>query len=156
MCFIERRINMRQKILDDIIASMKNKDKNRLTVLRSVKGTMQIEEINKKQELNDEDVIGVIAKQIKLRKESIVDFEKGNRQDLIDQANIEIDILNEYMPEQLSEEEVDNIIEEAFSNINPQTTSDMGKVMGYLTPKLKGKTDLGLVSKKVRERIMNQ
>ena len=147
---------MRQKILDDIITSMKNKDKDRLTVLRSVKGAMQLEEINKKQELNDEDVIGVIAKQIKLRKESIVDFEKGNRQDLIDQANLEISILNEYMPEQLDDEEVDRLIEEAFTNINPQTTSDMGKVMAFLTPKLKGKTDLGLVSKKVRERIMNK
>ena len=144
---------MRQKILDDIIAAMKNKDKERLAVLRSVKGAMQLEEINKKQELNDEDVIGVIAKQIKLRKDSIVEFEKGNRQDLIDQTNTEIDILNEYMPEQLSDEDVDKIIEEAFNTINPTSTSDMGKVMGFLTPKLKGKTDLGLVSKKVRERI---
>lgn len=145
---------MRQRILDDIIAAMKSKDKNRLAVLRSVKGAMQLEEINKKCELNDEDLIGVIAKQIKLRNESIVDFEKGNRTDLIDQANLEISILNEYMPEQLKEEEVDAIIEEAFNNINPTSTSDMGKVMGYLTPKLKGKTDLSSVSKKVRERIM--
>ena len=138
---------MRQRILDDIIASMKNKDKDRL------KGAMQLEEINKKCELNDEDVIGVIAKQIKLRRESIADFEKGNRQDLIDNANKEIAILNEYMPEQLSDEEVDSIIDEAFNTINPTSTSDMGKVMGYLTPKLKGKADLSSVSKKVRERL---
>lgn len=145
---------MRQKILDDIITAMKNKDKDKLTVLRSVKGAMQLEEINKKSELSDEDVIGIISKQIKLRKESIIDFEKGNRQDLIDNANKEIAILNEYMPEQLSEEEVNSIIDEAFNTINPTTTSDMGKVMGYLTPKLKGKTDLSNVSKIVRERIM--
>ena len=145
---------MRQRILDDIIAAMKSKDKNRLAVLRSVKGAMQLEEINKKRELNDDDLIAVIGKQIKLRKESIVDFEKGNRTDLIEQANLEISILNEYMPEQLKEEDVDAIIEEAFNNINPTSTSDMGKVMGYLTVKLKGKTDLSLVSKKVRERIM--
>ena len=145
---------MRQRILDDIISAMKSKDKDKLTVLRSVKGAMQLEEINKKSELNDEDVISVIAKQIKLRRESIVDFEKGNRQDLIDNANKEIDILNEYMPEQLSDEEVNDIINEAFNTINPVSTSDMGKVMGFLTPKLKGKTDLSNVSKIVRERIM--
>lgn len=145
---------MRQKILDDIIKSMKEKNKDKLAVLRSVKGAMQLEEINKKKELNDEDVIGVVAKQIKLRKDSIVEFEKGNRQDLIDQANKEIDILNEYMPEQLSDEDVDAIIDAAFNELNPTQPSDMGKVMGYLTPKLKGKTDLGLVSKKVRERII--
>lgn len=145
---------MRQRILDDIIKSMKEKNKDKLAVLRSVKGAMQLEEINKKKELNDEDVIGVVAKQIKLRKDSIVEFEKGNRQDLIDQANKEIDILNEYMPEQLSDEDVDAIIDAAFNELNPTQPSDMGKVMGYLTPKLKGKTDLGLVSKKVRERII--
>ena len=125
---------MRQQILDDIIASIKNKDKDRLAVLRSVKGAMQLEEINKKSELKDEDVIGVIAKQIKLRKESIVDFEKGNRQDLIDQANKEIDILNEHMPEQLTEEEVNKLIDEAFKEINPSAKSDMGKIMSFLTP----------------------
>jgi uncharacterized protein YqeY len=145
---------MRQRILDDIIKSMKEKNKDKLAVLRSVKGAMQLEEINKKKELNDEDVIGVVAKQIKLRKDSIVEFEKGNRQDLIDQANKEIDILNEYMPEQLSDEDVNAIIDAAFNELNPTQPSDMGKVMGYLTPKLKGKTDLGLVSKKVRERII--
>ena len=147
---------MRQQILDDIIRAMKSKDKDRLAVLRSVKGAIQLEEINKKKELNDEDVIGVISKQIKMRRESILDFEKGNRQDLIDQTNKEIEILNEYMPEQLSDEEVNSIIEEAFNSINPQSMSDMGKVMGYLTPKLKGKTDLGMVSKKIRERITSK
>lgn len=147
---------MRQEILDDIIKAMKEKNKDKLAVLRSVKGAIQLEEISQKKELSDDGVIGVIAKQIKLRKDSITEFEKGNRQDLIDQANNEINILNEYMPEQLSDEEVDKIIDEAFSTINPSSSSDMGKVMGFLTPKLKGKTDLSLVSKKVRERIMEK
>lgn len=144
---------MRQRILDDIVAAMKNKDKEKLTVLRMVKGAMQLEEINKKRELNDDEVIAVIAKQIKTRKESIVEFEKGNRQDLIDQTSKEVEILNAYMPEQLSEEEVVKMIEEVFATVNPTGVSDMGKIMGQLTGKLKGKADMGMVNKIVREKL---
>ena len=97
---------MREKILNDLVSAMKNKDKETLTVLRMVKGAIQLEEINKKQELNDEDVIAVLSKQIKTRKESIVEFEKAGRNDLVTQTQSEIDILSKYMPEQLSEEEV--------------------------------------------------
>lgn len=146
---------MRQKILDDIILSMKNKEKDKLSVLRSVKGAMQLEEINKKQQLNDEDVIAVIAKQVKMRKESIVDFEKGNRQDLIDQANKEIEILNSYLPEQLTEEEVTSIIDDTFNEVKPTVMSDMGKIMGLITPKLKGRTDMSSASKIVRDKLSN-
>ena len=96
---------MKDRILKDIVTAMKEKDKEKLTVLRMVKGAMQLEEINQKKELTDEDVIGILAKQIKTRKESIAEFEKGNRKDLIDQTNAEIKIIEEYMPEQLSEEE---------------------------------------------------
>ena len=119
-------IFVKERILKDIVTAMKEKDKEKLTVLRMVKGAMQLEEINKKEELTDEDVIGIIAKQIKTRKESIVEFEKGNRQDLIDQTNAEIKILEEYMPEQLSEEEVDQIIEQAFTTVNPESMKDFG------------------------------
>ena len=87
---------MRETILNDLTAAMKNKDKEVLSVVRMVKGAMQLEEINKKRELNDEEVIGIITKQIKTRKESIVEFEKGNRNDLIDKTNSEITILNKY------------------------------------------------------------
>lgn len=144
---------MRQKILDDIIAAMKSKDKETLTVLRMVKGAMQLEEINKKRELNDDEVIAVIAKQIKTRKESIVEFEKGNRTDLIDQANAEIEILNKYMPEQLSIEEITKVVEEVFEAVKPQGQSDMGKIMGQLNGRLKGKADMSEVNKIVREKL---
>lgn len=144
---------MKERILKDIVTAMKEKDKEKLTVLRMVKGAMQLEEINKKEELNDEDVIGIIAKQIKTRKESIVEFEKGNRQDLIDQTNAEIKILEEYMPEQLSEEEVDQIIEQAFTTVNPESMKDMGRIMKEVTPKLKGKADMSAVSAKIRNKL---
>lgn len=146
---------MREKILNDLITAMKSQDKETLSVLRMVKGAMQLEEINKKSELNDEDVIGVLSKQIKTRKESILDFEKAGRTDLIEQTNKEIEILNRYMPEQLSIDDVLKVIDEAFSTINPTNQSDMGKLMGYVTPKLKGKADMGFVSKTIKERLSN-
>ena len=147
---------MRDKIINDIKEAMKSQDKEKLAVLRMVKGAMQLEEINKKQELNDEDVIAVISKQIKTRKESIVEFEKGNRSDLIEKTQAEMKILEEYMPEQLSEEEVNKIIEEAIEQVNPQAPSDMGKIMGIVTPKLKGRADMSSVSKIVKEKISNR
>ena len=82
---------------------MKSQDKEKLSVIRMVKGAISLEEINKKIELSDDDIIAIIAKQIKTRKESIVDFEKGNRQDLVEQTKREIEILNQYMPQQFNE-----------------------------------------------------
>ena len=146
---------MRERILNDLVSAMKNKDKETLTVLRMVKGAMQLEEINKKQELNDEDVIAVLSKQIKTRKESIVEFEKAGRNDLVTQTQGEIDILSKYMPEQLSEEDVLKVIDEAFDTLKPEKPSDMGKLMGFVTPKLKGKADMSFVSKTIKEKLAN-
>ena len=146
---------MRERILNDLVQAMKNKDKETLSVLRMVKGAIQLEEINKKQELKDEDVIAVLSKQIKTRKESILEFEKANRTDLIDQAKSEIEILNKYMPEQLSEEEVMDIINKAFDTVKPEKPSDMGKIMGTVTPILKGKADMSMVSKIIKEKLSN-
>ena len=146
---------MREKILNDLVSAMKNKDKETLSVLRMVKGAIQLEEINKKQELNDEDVIAVLSKQIKTRKESIAEFEKAGRTDLIEQTNKEIEILNKYMPEQLSEEEVLKVIDDTFNELKPEKPSDMGKLMGFLTPKLKGKADMSFVSKTIKEKLAN-
>lgn len=144
---------MRDKIINDIMIAMKNKEKEKLSVLRMVKGAIQLEEINKKKNLDDNEVIAVISKQIKTRKESIVEFAKGNRQDLIVQTEKEIEILNEYMPEQLSEEEILLIINKAIEELKPQAISDMGKIMKEINPKLIGKADMSLVSKLVKEKL---
>lgn len=146
---------MRNNLLNDLTQAMKNQDKETLSVLRMVKGAIQLEEINKKHELTDEEFIGVVGKQIKTRKESIAEFEKAGRSDLIGQTNKEIEILNKYMPEQLSDEEVIKVIDEAFNTVNPSTQSDMGKLMGFVTPKLKGKADMSFVSKTIKERLSN-
>ena len=144
---------MRERILSDLVSAMKSKDKETLSVLRMVKGAIQLEDINKKSELSDEDFIGVVSKQIKTRKESIVEFEKASRNDLITQTQSEIEILSKYMPEQLSEEELNKIIEEAFTEVNPTAQSDMGKIMKVVTPRVKGKADMGLVSKIIKEKL---
>ena len=146
---------MRERILEDLKNAMKAQDKKTLSVIRMVKGAMQMEELNKKAELTDDEVIAVIAKQIKTRKESIAEFEKAGRTDLVEQTQKEIEILNKYMPEQLSEEEVLKVIDEAFNTVNPQTQSDMGKLMGFVTPKLKGKADMGMVSSTIKEKLNN-
>jgi len=141
---------MRERLLNDITQAMKDKNKEELSVLRMAKGAMQLEEINSKKELNDEEVTTIISKQIKTRKESIEEFRKGNRQDLIDQTESEIKILEVYLPEQLSEEEVIKVIDEEISKLD---TPNIGSVMGAVTPLLKGKTEMGLVSRLVKERL---
>ena len=144
---------MRERILNDLKTAMKNQDKDTLKVIRMVKGSMQLQEINLKRELNDDEVIGVISKEIKTRKDSIKEFERGNRQDLVDETNKEIEILEAYLPEQLSEEEICKIIDDVFCKVNPTGMQDMGKIMGMITPLVKGKADLGSVSSKVREKL---
>lgn len=146
---------MRNKLLSDLTQAMKSQDKETLSVLRMVKGAIQLEEINNKHELTDDEFIGIVSKQIKTRKESITEFEKANRNDLVEQTSKEIEILNKYMPEQLSEEEVLKIITEAFDAIKPSSQSDMGKLMGYVTPRLKGKTDMSFVSKTIKDKLSN-
>lgn len=146
---------MRNQIIEDLKIAMKNQDKKKLSVIRMVKGAIQMEELNAKRELEDQEVIGIIAKQIKTRRESITEFEKGNRNDLIESTLEEIKILEEYMPEQLSQEEVNAIIEEAFKTVNPTNPRDTGKIMGIITPKLKGKADMSEVSKIVKEKLGN-
>ena len=142
-----------ERILDDIVTAMKAKDKDTLSVLRMIKGAMQLEEINVKHELNDEEMTRIVNKQIKTRKDSIVEFEKGNRQDLIDAVNKEIEILEKYMPEMMSEEEINKVIDDVFAKLNPAGPSEMGKIMGAISPMVKGKADMGLVNKLIKERL---
>ena len=144
---------MRERILTDLVSAMKNKDKLTLSVLRMVKGAIQLEEINVKHELNDEEVVRIISKQIKTRKDSIAEFEKGNRTDLIEATKNEIKILEKYMPEQMTKEEISKVIDEVFKQVNPVGPSDMGKIMGTISPLVKGKADMGLVNKMIKEKL---
>ena len=134
---------MKERILVDLKNAMKNQNKDLLNVVRMVKGAIQLEEIKVKHVLNDDEVITIIAREIKTRKESIKEFEKGGRTDLVEKTEKEIELLNKYMPEQLSEEEIIKTVNDVFDELKPSSVSDMGKIMGTLTPILKGKADLG-------------
>lgn len=142
-----------KKLDEEIISAMKEKNTIKLNTLRGVKAAMKQQNIDNKKEINDELLIDVVSKEIKTRNESIKEFEKGNRSDLIEKTSEEINYLNDYLPEQLSDEELNKIIDEVFAKINPTGMSDMGKVMGSVTPLVKGKADMGKVSLIIKSRL---
>ena len=144
---------MVEKFMEDIKNAMKSGDKETLSVLRMAKGSMDKERIDKKREVNDELLTEVIAREIKTRNESIKEFEKGGRSDLVSQTQDEIEVLKKYLPEQLTEEEIDGIIDEVFNEVKPESMRDMGKVMGIVTPKVKGRYDMSEVSRKIKEKL---
>lgn len=144
---------MLEKFNKDIINAMKAKDQTRLTVLRMVKGAMQLDSINNKKEINDELLIDNVSKQIKLRNDSIIEFEKANRNDLIEKNKEEIEILKEYLPTQLTSDEIDAILNEVFDIVKPTSSKDMGAIMREVTPKVKGRADMKLVSDKIKEKL---
>ena len=144
-----------EQLNKDMITAMKDKDSFTLGVIRMAKGAIQLEGINKKKDMNDEDVVAVISKQIKMRNDSIVEFTKVNRMDLVEQNKKEIEVLSKYMPEQLSLDEVNKIIDEAFAKVNPTSNKDMGLIMKEVSPKLKGKADMGQVNAIIKEKLAN-
>ena len=148
-------MTLSEKINSDMINYMKNKDSFSLGVIRMVKGAIQLEKINLKRDLNDDEVVAVIAKQIKMRNDSVAEFTKANRTDLVEQYKKEIELLNKYMPEQLSEEEINKIIDEAFIKVNPTSSKDMGLIMREVSPKLKGRADMGKVNLIIKEKLNN-
>ena len=144
-----------ERINEDMKAAMKAQDKETLNVIRMVKSAVQLSKIELKHDLSDEEVVDVVSKQIKMRKDSIVEFSKASREDLVKQYEQEIDILNKYMPEQLSIEEVNKIIDEAFALINPTNQKQMGLIMKEVNPKVRGKFDMGEVSKLIKDKLSN-
>ena len=144
---------MVEKLNQDMIDSMKNKDKERLSVIRAVKAAMDKERIDKKREINDDLLLDVVNREVKMRNESIEEFKKGNRDDLIAQTEKELEILKEYLPEQLDMEEVKKIIDEIFDEVKPTSQKDMGAIMKEATAKLKGKTDMKEVSNIIRTKL---
>ena len=145
---------MLEQINNDIKEAMKSKDALKLATLRMLKGAIDLERINKKlDKVLDEDIVAIIGKQIKTRKESILEFEKGNRQDLIDKTNEEINILNVYMPEMMTEEEITSVVMDAINEVNATSVKDMGSVMKIVSPKVKGKADMSLVSQIIKSKL---
>ncbi len=146
-------MSLAERITEDVKIAMKNQDKEKLNVIRMVKSAIQLAKIEAKHDLSDEEVIDVISKQIKMRKDSIVEFEKASRTDLAENYRKEIEILKEYMPEPLSIEKVKEIIDNAFDKIKPTSPKQMGMIMKEVTPQIKGKFDMGEVSKIIKEKL---
>lgn len=135
---------------------MKEKDTLKKEVIQIVRaGVLQIEKDNKIDNLDDDSVLSVISKEIKKINDVMPDFEKAGRQDLIDEANKKIELLKAYLPEQLSEAEIEEIVAETIKEVGAQSIRDMGKVMGSVTAKTKGKADNKLVSTIVKKLLNN-
>ncbi|MGI6325313.1 MAG: GatB/YqeY domain-containing protein [Bacilli bacterium] len=137
----------------DMKQAMRDQDKQVLSVIRMVKGAIQLEQINKQKELNDEEIIDVIFKQIKMRNESIAEFKKANRLELVEETEKEIAILNKYLPKQLTDDELEQIIDEVIKFNNFTNVNEMGKIMKEVLPKVKGKCDLGKVNAIIRNKL---
>lgn len=145
---------MKDMLLNDLKEAMRNKDelkKDTVTMLRAA--ILQIEK-DEQRVLNDEEIQVVVSKEVKKRKESIDDFIKGDRMDIVESINKEIDILSQYLPEQLTEEQVRNLVKESIISTGATTPRDMGKVMQDLRPKTNGKADGKLVSDIVKELLV--
>ena len=144
---------LKDQLMADMKEAMKAHDKDRLAVIRMVRGAVRQQEIDGKKELEDSDVIAVISKEVKMRKDSIEEFNKGGRQDLVEKTQAEIDILMPYLPAQLSEDEVRELVKAAVEATGAKTQKDMGKVMGKLMPKVKGCADGKMVNNIVRSML---
>ena len=146
-------MSIKQTISEDMKSFMRAKDTARLGAVRLLQASIKQKEIDDRVELTDDQVLSVIQKMLKQRKDSIEAYQKADRQDLIDQEQLEIDVLSKYMPEPLTDEEVSKIIDEVISEVNATDMKDMGKVVGVLKSKISGRADMGQVSKIVREKL---
>ena len=150
-------MSLKEQLTEDMKTAMKAKEegKQRLAVIRMVRSAIRQQEIdgNGKQALDDEGVIAIISKEVKMRKDSLEEFKKGDRQDLVAQTEADIAVLMPYLPQQLSEEEIRTFVKEAVEKSGASSQKDMGKVMGLLMPKVKGRADGKLVNSIVREML---
>jgi len=146
-------MSIRQTISDDMKTFMRAKDSARLGAIRLLQAAIKQKEVDERIELNNDQIFSVIQKMLKQRKDSIEAYQKASRQDLIDQEQLEIEVLSKYMPEPLSEEEINQFIEEAIATSGSSDMKDMGKVVGILKSKVAGRADMAEVSKLVRQKL---
>lgn len=146
-------MSLLERLNDDMKQAMKNKEKEKLSVIRMVKASLQNEAIKLGRELTEEDELTIISRELKQRKDSLHEFEQADRQDLVDKIQNELTVLEIYMPKQLTEEELTEIVKEAIAEVQASSKADMGKVMSAIMPKVKGKADGSLVNKLVLQNL---
>ena len=146
-------MSLKGQITDDMKSAMKAGEKDRLKVVRLIMAAIKQVEVDTRKELDDAGVLSVLDKMVKQRRDSVEQFEKGGRQDLADIEKAEIAVLETYLPEQLSDAELDAMIDEAISATGAESIRDMGKVMGQIKGKAAGRADMGAVGAKVKARL---
>jgi len=144
---------IKTQISNDVKDAMRSKDKDRLAALRLILAAFKQKEVDERIELSDEQSISVLNKMAKQHRDSIEQFGQANRDDLIKKEQLELDIIESYLPEKLSEEEVSLLIDEAISETGANSVKDMGKVIGLLKEKLQGQADMGEVSRLIRGKL---
>ena len=146
-------MSLKERITDDMKAAMRSGEKERLGVIRMITSAIKQREVDERITLDDAQVLSVLEKMIKQRKESLVQFQAGNRQDLVDKEAAEITLLQGYLPAQLSEAEIDGLIKDAIASSGATGIKDMGKVMAIIKSKAQGRADLGSVGAKIKARL---
>src|SRR5271156_1343793 len=144
---------LKERITDDMKAAMRSGEKERLGVIRMIPAAIKQREVDERISLDDAQVLSVLEKMIKQRKESVEQFKAGNRQDLVDKEAAEITLLQGYMPSQLSDAELDALINEAVAATGAASIKDMGKVMGIIKGKAQGRADMAAVGTKIKARL---
>jgi uncharacterized protein YqeY len=144
---------LKARLTEDMKQALKAGDKPRLSVVRMALAAIKQREVDDRIELQDADVLGVLEKMIKQRRESSVQYRSGNREDLAVKEEAEIEVLSSYLPEPLSDAEIDGLIDEAIRSTGAETMRDMGKVMGKIKASAKGRVDMSVVSARVRDRL---
>ncbi len=140
-------------VVKDMTTAMKAQDKFNLSVLRMLKTALQNEKINLKHDLSDDEAITVIKRQVKQRKDSITEYAKYGKTEEVDKLNKEIECLSKYLPEELSEEQINKVLDEVFAELKPESIKEMGKVMKEATTRLGSAADMSLVSSLVKQRL---
>jgi uncharacterized protein YqeY len=146
-------MSLKGQITDDVKSAMKAGDKDRLKVLRLITAAIKQVEVDQRIEVDDASTLDILNKMVKQRRDSIDQYVKGNRQDLADVEQAEIEIIQAYLPEQLSEAELDKLIDEAIAATGAESIRDMGKVMGAIKTKAQGRADMGVVGARVKARL---
>ncbi|MDO9534298.1 MAG: GatB/YqeY domain-containing protein [Bacillota bacterium] len=144
-------MGLSEQLMEDQKTAMKAKDKFRLTVIRLLRSEIKNAEIAKKTPLEEEEIVVVLHRELKRRKDALVDFEKADRPSLLEELKEEITIISGYLPPQLSKDEIREIIREAITGLGASSKKDMGRVMGFIMPKLKGKAEGSLVKEILEE-----
>jgi len=146
-------MSLKGRITDDMKAAMRSGDRERLGAIRMITAAIKQREVDERIELDDAQVIAVLEKMIKQRRESVVQFQAGNRADLVDKENAEIAVLQAYMPQALGESELDALIAAAIATSGAASIKDMGKVMALLKAQVAGSADMGAVGAKIKARL---